>query len=193
VFSASVATAQMFNVANSNSALRSLGFTAAVTQTSGSLWITLAGARTVLEDFACTGDFTAVEVTSSGRVLSGIFSSGASGGSRIIMLCGNTNPILSTLLFNLQSAPYPNIGINLQHCSGLLADKIYSVTQGTGLQIGPNTGQICSTNTFMNCLFENAGTGGCVNIGPANSGVATNNKFVGVGATSNSGGPGFSI
>jgi len=167
--------ANIFNLNGAGASIRGLGFQSSTTQTSGT-YILVSGSENCVEDFHISNDYNGIKVTGvATKIGRGWWGPGASGGKRIIMLCGDASPKLFDMLWEAQTAPFPSAGLSLQNCTAMTATNLDILTQGNGLEIIPGTGQLCLSNNFFGCFFDTCATP--VLIQPSGTGVVARTTF----------------
>ena len=147
----------VFHAAGRGSGIRSLGFIAGVTQTSG-CWAKITGIESFIEDFAMTGDFNGIYFSASvGTIRNGRMQFAAAGATRIFATGGDNSQVIDGVLMGAQDGP--NIaayGILVQNNVALTITNTSVIQMGIGLGlISPQTSDLVLNVSVSDCYFDN--------------------------------------
>jgi hypothetical protein len=167
---ASPTNGYLFKAAGTGSGIKSMGFRASVTQTTGS-YVWLSGPESFIEDFHITGDFNGVYMTGNvSRIRHGRFQDGASGSIRIKAEGGDNSQLIDDVLMGAQLSQISSAGIRVRNSTALIITNTSVIQQGVGLLVDPTT-NTASSNTadgsvyslyVDTCFFDNNTNGGIV-------------------------------
>ena len=147
--------------------IRSVGFTSAVTQTSGT-WVRLRGVFSFIDDFYMTGDFNGILLDGNrASIRNGYMdANGTAAGNAIRIRCEGSD--VSQTITDLTigagaSTSNTAVGIRLRNNIALLATNVNVIQQYINLLVDPYSSTVNSTDSgpvsneyFNNCFFDNA-------------------------------------
>jgi hypothetical protein len=151
------APTHVFHASGRGSGIKSLGFIAGVTQTSG-CWTKIAGIESFIEDFAMTGDFNGIYLSASvGTVRNGRMQFAAAGATRIFATGGDNSQVIDGVLMGAQDGP--NIaayGILVKNNVALTITNTSVIQMGIGLGIiATQSSENVLNLSASNCYFDN--------------------------------------
>jgi hypothetical protein len=191
VIKATSPNATLFNVVGYGAGIRSIKFSAAVTQTGGS-YVVLSGPESFIDDFFMTGDYNGILMTGNvARIRHGRFQDGAPGAIRIRAEGGDNSQLIDDVLMGAQQPQVSSAGIRVRNSAALIISNTSVIQQGIGLLIDPYTsttggatdaGAVASL-WVHHCFFDNS-SGSGIAINATGSGSVVRSRFDSVWAGS---------
>jgi hypothetical protein len=177
---ASPTTGSLFYLQGLGTGVRSLGFEAGVTQTSG-CYVFVGGIGSFIENFRMSGDINGVWMTGNvARVRNGTFKDGAANAIRIKAEGGDNSQIITDVVMKAQTpSNVCTAGIRLRNCAALTISNVSILQQGVGLLIDPTSSSENVLNLFCNSCFFDGSTFG-IYVNPTSTAVVARLKFTDV-------------